>query len=93
MAVSRFKVHSKEIYRFSRGRESDARVSEHHNTQGDQEDGNDGFCIHIESIGRFLWLQHWLSAGDDPQQNCYNGKEEENVDQAACGAGHQPQHP
>ena len=42
-------VHSEELDRLSRSRESDARISEHHDAKGDQEDRNYGFCIHIDS--------------------------------------------
>jgi hypothetical protein len=49
VAVSGLNVHSEEFDRLSRGREGDARVSEHHEAQNDQEDCNNGFCVHIES--------------------------------------------
>jgi hypothetical protein len=37
--------------------------------------------------------KHWLPAGDDPEQNRHDGKEKENVNQAAGGAGHHSQQP
>jgi hypothetical protein len=49
VAVSGLNVYSEELDRLSRGLEGDARVSEHHDAQSDQEDGNNGFCVHIES--------------------------------------------
>jgi hypothetical protein len=31
--------------------------------------------------------KHRFPTGDDPEQNRYNGEDEENVNQTACGAG------
>jgi hypothetical protein len=55
MAVCGLEVHSEEIDRLSSGRVSDARVSEHHDAESDQDGGND-FCIHFESPAFFSWL-------------------------------------
>jgi hypothetical protein len=49
VAVGGLNVYSEEIDRLSRGLEGDARVSEHHDAQSDQEDCDDGFYIHIKS--------------------------------------------
>jgi len=50
MIVGGRNVHPKKINGFSRGRETEARISEHHNSQGNQGGGKDGFCVHIEFI-------------------------------------------
>jgi hypothetical protein len=49
VAVGGRNVHSEELDRLSRSREGDARVSEHHDAKSDQDDCDNGFCIHIES--------------------------------------------
>jgi hypothetical protein len=101
MAVRGRNVHTKELDGFSWSREADARIGEHHDSQGDQKDCNDGFCVHIGSV--FFWPvaiqinrlhpSCCCPAGDDPEQNRYDGEDEENVDQAACSAGNQSQQP
>src|ERR1041384_6137982 len=53
VAVGGPDMHAEELDRLSRGREADARVSEHHDAEGDQNDRNDGFCVHIESPVKF----------------------------------------
>ena len=40
VAVGGLNVHAEELDGLSRGREGDARVSEHHDAQRDQNDGN-----------------------------------------------------
>lgn len=47
MTVGGCDVQPKELDGFSRGREAQARIGEHHNAQGDQNDGYDRFCVHI----------------------------------------------
>jgi hypothetical protein len=37
--------------------------------------------------------KHWFSAGNDPEQNRYNGEDEKNVNQAARSAGDESQYP
>ena len=54
VVVGGLKAHSEELDGLSRGREGDARVCEHHNAQRDQDDCNDGFCIHYEFPVCFL---------------------------------------
>ena len=49
MTFGGLNVHSQKIHRFPRRRESEARIGEHDNAQRDQQDGNDGFGVHIES--------------------------------------------
>jgi hypothetical protein len=47
VAVGGLNVDAGKIDRLSRGRKGDARVSEHHKAQSDQNDGNYRFCVHI----------------------------------------------
>jgi hypothetical protein len=45
-------VHSKEVVRLFRSREGEAQVSEHYDAQSDQDDCDDGLCIHLGLVGR-----------------------------------------
>src|ERR1017187_1466943 len=45
-----FKVHPQKVHRFARRRESKSRIGEHHNAQRNEQDGNDSFRVHNESI-------------------------------------------
>src|SRR5258706_14762957 len=47
--VSGRNAQAEKLDRLSRGREAYARVSEHHDAQGDENGGSYGFGIHIES--------------------------------------------
>jgi hypothetical protein len=49
MIVGGLNVHAEEFDRLARSGEAEARVSEHHNAQGDQNACDDGFSVHIES--------------------------------------------
>jgi hypothetical protein len=55
MADRGLKAESEEFDRLSRGREGDARVSEHHDAESDQDDRNNGFCVHFESPIYIVW--------------------------------------
>jgi len=43
------KVHSKKVHRFPRSHEGDARASEHHDTETDQQHRKHDSCIHSGS--------------------------------------------
>jgi hypothetical protein len=49
VAVGGFDVQAEKINWLAGGRECNARVSEHHDAQGDQDDGYYSFWVHIES--------------------------------------------
>ena len=49
VAVGGLDVHAQEVNGLSRRCKTDARVSEHHDAQGDQYDGNYRFCVHVDS--------------------------------------------
>jgi hypothetical protein len=87
MADSGLKVHSKEFDRLSRSREGDARVSEHHDAQSDQEDGDNGFCIHIDSFSLFSSVGSFLiqppAPGDEADEHHDNGNRQQDVDEPA----------
>ena len=89
-------VHAQKIDRLARRREAQAGIGEHHHAQGDQQDGNNGFGVHIglQLINRLRSAQTGLPAGDDPDQHDDDGDDEEDMDEAAHrGAGHQPEQP
>src|SRR5271154_2116461 len=48
MIIGGRNVHPKEINGFSRRREAQAGIGEHHNAECDQKERNDGFYVHIE---------------------------------------------
>jgi hypothetical protein len=91
------KVHSEELDRLSRSRKGDARVSEHHNAESDQEDCNNGFCIHIDSsvfssVGSFLIQSP--ATGDEVDEHHDNGNYQQDVNEPAHRVtAHQPQRP
>jgi hypothetical protein len=93
MADGGLKVHSEEFDRLSRGLEGDARVSEHHNAQGNQNDRNNVFGVHVEFTIKYPRLKRRFPAGDDSEQDRQNGEEEQYVNQVASGAGHHSQRP
>jgi hypothetical protein len=82
MIVGGRNVHPEEVNRFSRSREADARIGEHHDAECNQRDCYDGFCVHIESMVDFLAdsFSKWFPAGDDPEQNHYDGYDEQDMD-------------
>src|ERR1051326_2741578 len=61
VVVCGLEVHSEEIDGFSRSRESDARVGEHHDAQCDQYDCYN-FCIHLEPLVFFLRFSNSYTA-------------------------------
>jgi hypothetical protein len=87
MGDSGLKVHSEEVNGLSRSLEGDAGVSEHHDAQSDQEDCDNGFCIHIDlfslisSVGSFL-IQS-LAPGNEVDEHHDNGNDQQDVNEPA----------
>jgi len=81
-----FDVHAEELDRLSRSCEGDARVSEHHDAESDQEDCNYGFCIHIVS-SVFASVNSLLiqppAPGDEADEHHDNGNYQQNVNEPA----------
>ena len=90
-------VHAEEIDRLARGREGEARVSEHHDAQSDQNDGNMVFVfiLNLQSVASVVRLSKTaFAAGNEVEQNHDNGDDQQDVNEPAHGVtGHQTQQP
>jgi hypothetical protein len=75
-------MHAEKVNRFSRRREGDAGVSEHHDAQSDQEDCDNGFCIHIDSSVSGFLIQP-LATGNEVDEYHDNGNYQQDVNEPA----------
>jgi len=92
-------VQGADIDRLSSGPVSDARVSEHHNADNDQDAGNDGLGSHgisgfLASIRQTNGFLHQPSSLNEPDQHHDNGNHQQEVNEPSHRVtAHQPQQP